>query len=103
MKEAVPEQDQLLNGPLRLRIDYSFQETTDLDTDNIIKPIQDALEALIYEDDKTVVDVCARKVNRQRLPPFVDPPATVSDALTSVGGEFVYVGVAAAHRETTFS
>ncbi|WP_420624378.1 RusA family crossover junction endodeoxyribonuclease [Candidatus Poriferisodalis sp.] len=74
-----------------------------MDTDNIIKPIQDALEDLVYENDETVVDVCARKVSRRYLSKIVDPPAALDDALASAAGDFVYVRVAAAHREVTFS
>ncbi|WP_423916586.1 RusA family crossover junction endodeoxyribonuclease [Candidatus Poriferisodalis sp.] len=100
---AVPAAAQLLAGPLRLRIDFFYADTTDLDTDNIIKPIQDALENLVYENDKTVVDVCARRVDRKHLPQMVEPPATLSDALVSTEGDFVFIRVATAHREVTFS
>ena len=103
VKEAVPEQDQLLDGPLRLRIDFFFGELTDLDTDNIIKPIQDALEDLVYDDDKTIVDVCARKIDRVQSLPVIDAPMTLEQALNSTMGDFVYIRVAEARPEVTFS
>ena len=103
VKAAVPEQDQLLDGPLRLRIDFFFSETTDLDTDNIIKPIQGALEDLVYEDDKTIVDVCARRVDRVSSPPVIDAPVALEKALNSTTGDFVYIRVAEARPEVTFS
>ncbi len=103
VQAAVPEQDQLLDGPLCLRIDFFFSEATDLDTDNIIKPIQDALEDLVYEDDKTIVDVCARKVDRVNPPPVIGAPVTLARALSSTTGDFVYVRVAEARPEVTFS
>lgn len=77
--------DQLLDGSVRPRIDFFFE--TDLDGDNIIKPIRDALKDVVYEYDKAVVDVCARKDNRQDSPPIVNAPATPRDALSSTRGD----------------
>ena len=38
-----------------------FYDRVDLDVDNIVKPIQDALSGLVYLDDKQVTDVLSRK------------------------------------------
>lgn len=103
VQAAAPTQAALLVGPLRLRIDYFFEGTTDLDADNIIKPIQDALQHVVYGDDETVVDVCSRKVDRLNPPPFISAPATLDNALNATTGDFVYIRVAAAHSEVTFS
>jgi len=46
---------------IRLEIIYFYFKYTQLDIDNIIKPIQDALNQLIYEDDWQVMDVLAQK------------------------------------------
>ena len=103
VKKAVPAHAGVLAGALRLRIDFFFEDTTDLDADNIIKSIQDALEGIVYVDDEYVVDVCARKINQQRLPPIIEPSTTLSDALDLRPGDFVYIRVATAQPEVTFS
>ncbi len=38
-----------------------YYEGTALDTDNMLKPIQDALSGLIYNDDRQVTDINAGK------------------------------------------
>lgn len=103
VQTAAPTQAALLAGPVLLRIDFFFEGTTDLDADNIIKPIQDALQHIIYGDDKAVVDVWSRKLDRLNPPPFISAPATLDNALNATTGDFVYIRVAAAHSEVTFS
>ena len=76
---------------------------TDLDTDNIIKPIQDALEAILYDDDKTVVDVCARKINLYELPTIVGAPDDLLPALDDWSSDFVFIRLAPAHRQVAFA
>lgn len=103
VRQAAPTQAALLAGPIRLRIDFFFEGTTDLDADNIVKPIQDALQHVVYGNDETVVDVCSRKVDRLNPPPIISAPAALDNALNSTTGDFVYIRVAAAHPEVTFS
>ena len=102
VEDSVPPQFELLVGPLRLRIDFLFNGSTDLDTDNIIKPIQDALENILY-DDEIVIDVCARKIDLQRLPSLVAAPSALLAALAEPPSDFVFIQVAAASRGLTFS
>ena len=45
---------------VRVTVVY-FYVQTDLDTDNILKPILDAMKDLVYEDDKQVIDIIAAK------------------------------------------
>lgn len=47
-------------GPLRLEIVYYFRGDP-LDTDNMVKPIQDALKSVVYTDDNLISDVIARR------------------------------------------
>ncbi len=103
VRQAVPPRFELLGGPLRLRIDFFFNGSTNLDTDNIIKPIQDALENTVYGDDDTVVDVCARKIDLRRLPQFDSTPITLASALAEPPSDFVYIRVATAHSRLGFS
>ena len=104
VRQAAPHLDKRLDGSLRLRIDYFFRGTTDLDTDNIIKPIQDALKEVLYEDDITVVDVCARKINLDEREPDLDgAPEVLKSALEEQDGDFVFITVAPAHGEVAFA
>ena len=45
---------------IEIRITY-FHEDVSPDVDNISKPIQDALEGLIFEDDSQIVNLTCRK------------------------------------------
>lgn len=103
VQNAVPAGVDLLPGSLRLRIDFFFNGSTQLDTDNIIKPIQDALVSILYDDDRLVTDVCARKVNLLRPPALVAVPAALSEALAQPPSDFVFVRVARAHNRLRFS
>ncbi len=103
VQREAPAQIPLLAGPHRLRIDYFYDGTTDLDVDNIIKPIQDALEGIVYADDETVVDVCSRKINLQQLPLFEVAPPILGAALTRPRGDFVFIRIADAHTRLEFS
>lgn len=103
VQRAVPKLPKLLTGPLRVRIDFFFARATDVDTDNIIKPIQDALKDVVYEDDETVVDVCARSINLQDLPMMVAVPLALLTELAEPPSDFVYIRVGAAQDRLTFS
>ena len=46
--------------PVMFRVTY-FYDSVDIDVDNIVKPIQDALEGLVYFDDIQITDVLSRK------------------------------------------
>lgn len=101
VQQAVPPTAVLLTGPLRLRIDFFFDGYTNLDTDNIIKPIQDALQKVVYQDDETVTDVCSRKINLLRLPTIRHAPPELLFALAQPPADFVFIRVAAAYREVS--
>lgn len=103
VQAAVPPQFELLGGPLLLRIDFFFDGATNLDTDNIIKPIQDALETILYENDETVIDVCSRKIDLRRLPSLTAAPATLLTALAEPPRDFVFIRVGDAHGRVAFS
>ena len=50
------------NNLVAVRITY-FYDTVSPDVDNIIKPIQDALVGIVYNDDSQVTDTTSRKRN----------------------------------------
>jgi crossover junction endodeoxyribonuclease RusA len=54
-KKRWPNGESPLNQPVQVFVVY-YYEGEALDVDNMIKPIQDALKGLIYEDDCVVTD-----------------------------------------------
>ena len=103
VEQGAPRQTPLLAGPHRLRIDYFYDGTTDLDVDNIIKPIQDALQGIVYANDGTVIDVCSRKINLQQIPRFEVAPAALRAALIESRGDFVFIRIADPHTQLEFT
>ena len=75
--------------PVRASITYYFEQT-DIDLDNMLKPIMDGLKRAVIDDDKLVVELWARKhrIASARLTPGW--PSSVVAALIS-GQEFVYI------------
>ena len=43
-------------GPIMLTITY-FYDAVEIDVDNILKPILDALKGLLYMDDNQITDI----------------------------------------------
>jgi hypothetical protein len=84
-------------GPLSSGVDIHLTlvylyDTDPVDTDNIIKPIQDALVGLVYDDDLLITDV---ESHRRPLSGIFDValcPNLLLYGLT-LGQEFVYVKV----------
>lgn len=79
-------------SPLRLSLVFFHTGTTDLDTDNIIKPIQDALVDVVYVDDDQVTDVFAAKRDLTGSFRLRTTPPVVA-AVLGVEANFVYVVV----------
>ena len=103
VRQAAPRPDGPLEGPLRLRIDYFFRAVTDLDTDNMIKPIQDALEGRLYDNDRTIEDVCARKINLdERKVDLAGAPDVLRSALEDQRDDFVFIKVAPLPPQVAF-
>lgn len=79
------------DGPVCITLVYLYDEVA-LDIDNIIKPIQDALEGLAFPDDSLVTDAIIR---RRHLAGTFDL-SEVSPVLIEgfeYGDEFVYVQI----------
>ena len=81
-----------IEGELSARIVYFFTETTDLDVDNIIKPILDSLKGLVFEDDDHIFEVTARKTQKVAGLTIREAPLCLIDALSSMP-EFIFVRV----------
>ena len=73
-----------------LTITY-FYDNVSMDVDNIPKPISDALQGLIYDDDEQVTDVLCRKRNRNEFR-VKNPSSILADGLKR-GNEFLYIVV----------
>ena len=76
-------------GELEMEIFYFFNGDPP-DVDNIIKPIQDALEKLVYDDDKRIVSVKSKKI---RIGGSYQLSGISPDVVKSIieGDDFVYV------------
>lgn len=102
-RARIREEDQIL-GECRGIVVYFYFGETQLDVDNVIKPISDALSGIAYGDDRNVSEWIARKTDLGRTE-IVDPPPVLMGELPDrvVAAEpFVYVCVvdeAPNHRE----
>lgn len=63
-----------------------------VDVDNIIKPIQDAMVGVIYEDDVQISDVDSHRRYLSDTIVITDLPQILADAV-NIGNEAVYVKV----------
>ena len=53
-----------LTGPLRMTVAYYHEgPAIVLDNDNMVKPVQDALNRLVYDDDRQITDTVVRKTD----------------------------------------
>ncbi len=81
----------LLEGFLRLAVVYYHPgESVRIDTDNLVKPIQDALIGLVYQDDRliTKTEVSKRSIDGEYR---VRGRSLVELTAFSRGDEFLYI------------
>jgi hypothetical protein len=76
---------------LVLRVAYFYVYAPAADLDNIVKPLQDALKGVAFEDDVQVVDLIA-SMRRKGVSDRV-PMTAVLAAAFGGGSDFVYVSV----------
>ena len=82
--------------PVRVRLVFCF-EKTNLDADNIVKPILDALDdADLFLSDSQVADLTVSLRNFAEAARLRDPPPALTAALATMTGDFVFVSVALA-------
>jgi crossover junction endodeoxyribonuclease RusA len=79
-------------GRIMLTVIYFYESEPSMDTDNIPKPISDALKGLIYLDDEQVTDVVCRKRDLNSSLRIESPSSVLADGL-SRGNEFRYIVV----------
>ena len=87
-------------GPVRVRLVFCFEETN-LDADNIVKPILDALDdANLFVSDSQVTDLVVSLRNFAQAARPKNPSPTLSAALATMTGDFLVVTVAPADLES---
>jgi Holliday junction resolvase RusA-like endonuclease len=85
-----------LAGDLRIVVTYYHEgEAIRMDNDNLIKPIQDALNGFIYNDDSQITDTSIRKTPMD-TPVYVRGVSMILLEAFSRGKEFLHVRVEAA-------
>ena len=91
MRQRVAIARALATEPIALKLLYLYDEAA-LDVDNILKPIQDALIGVLFEDDSVITDVEIRR--RWRRTTFtVNAVSPILAAGLELGREFVYVAL----------
>jgi crossover junction endodeoxyribonuclease RusA len=80
-KLAWPSTDAPIKDEMQVVITYFYDLFPVGDTDNIIKPIQDALIGLIYTDDHQIADIRARRLDVRIIYPEQNVSPIVKVAL----------------------
>ncbi|MBN4006108.1 RusA family crossover junction endodeoxyribonuclease [Nostoc sp. LPT] len=78
-------------GWVMLQITY-FYDSDQMDVDNIVKPIQDAIKKLAYVDDRQVSDLLVRKRNLLGNFRIEDMTPTLAEGFAR-GNEFLHIVV----------
>ncbi len=79
--------------PLQITVVYYHDvNAANVDNDNLLKPIQDALNGIIYVDDRQITDTRVRRTNISGRFEAKHMAPIVADGF-SKGAEFVYVRV----------
>ena len=78
-------------GLVMLQITY-FYDSVQIDVDNIVKPIQDAIKGLAYVDDKQVSDLLVRKRNLSGNFRIENMTSTLAEGFAR-GNEFLHIVV----------
>jgi Holliday junction resolvase RusA-like endonuclease len=87
--------------PLRMTVVYYHEgPAIRLDNDNMVKPIQDALNGLVYVDDRQVTDTVVRKTAITGAFKVRGASMVLLQAF-SVGKEFLHVTIDPAPSHTT--
>ena len=91
-----PTVDPALDQPLRLTVTYYHEKPTVLfDTDNLVKPVQDALIGYLYTDDRLILDSRVHKRPIDGACKVRRMSKVLADAFV-LGEEFLHVRIEAA-------
>jgi crossover junction endodeoxyribonuclease RusA len=87
-------------GRLQITVVYYHEAVTvDLDNDNMLKPIQDALNGLVYQDDNQITDTRVRKASLDGSFKVRRMSAVLAEGFIK-GNEFLYIKVEEAPNHT---
>lgn len=90
-REVWPEGQAVFEQNLKISIKYFYDDASPrIDTDNMIKPIQDALIGLVYKDDSQIVHSEATKIDIDGKYMVRGMPLVLTRAF-SAGNEFLYI------------
>jgi Holliday junction resolvase RusA-like endonuclease len=90
-----------LTGALRMTVCYYHEgPAIRLDNDNMVKPIQDALNGLVYQDDRQLTDTAVRKTDIGGAFVVRGASMVLLEAF-SRGKEFLHITIDAAPSHTT--
>ncbi|MEH2123511.1 RusA family crossover junction endodeoxyribonuclease [Nostoc sp.] len=84
-------EQKIATGWVMLQITY-FYDSDQIDVDNIVKPIQDALKELAYYDDRQVSDLLVRKRNLSGNFRIENMTSTLAEGFAR-GNEFLHIVV----------
>ena len=80
-------------GRLRITVVYYHDAVTvRLDNDNMLKPIQDALQSVVYVNDTQITDTAVRKTNIDHPMTVRRMPRVLAEGFCR-GDEFLYIKV----------
>jgi Holliday junction resolvase RusA-like endonuclease len=80
-----------LDRTLQITVSYYHEGVAvRIDNDNMVKPIQDALNGLVYSDDRLITDTIVRKTSIDGLFRIRGYPLVLLEALAN-GDEFLHI------------
>jgi hypothetical protein len=91
-KPKLPDPHLALTVPLKIEIFLLLANDLEADVDNTIKPIQDALNGLVYADDHQIEDIHIAKFSNGKVLALSNPSDTLIDA-AATARPVVYVKV----------
>ena len=91
-KDKWPPNRTPLDEELSVVIIYYHVGEAEVDVDNIIKPILDALVDVTYVDDKLISQVTSRRTRLDTGVVMEDVPQTLAEGL-EIGEDFVYIAL----------
>jgi len=97
----LPDGQMPLDSSMKITVVYFHDgDWTRMDNDNLLKPIQDALIGLVYQDDNQITDSAVRKTSLDGAFFVRGMPLILAEGFAH-GYEFIYLRIEAApdHRE----
>ena len=84
-KEELPEGHFATDGPMKVLIYYFSDAPTNVDLDNIVKPILNSFSKFVYLDDRQVERLVVHKFEPGRLFTFASPSPRLAETVGTEG------------------